>query len=132
MHDTSSAGHLEYLPLKLDDLSTIKASAEAFKAKESKLDVLWNNAGVFLPPTGSVSKQEYELQMATNCVGPLLFTQLLLLSLQSAAHESQPGSVRFVWTASLVVDMNAQRAASSWQILLHRLRTKPKATWPRN
>ena len=109
VHDTSTAGHLEYLPLKLDDLSTIKASAEAFKAKESKLDVLWNNAGVSLPPIGSVSKQEYELQMATNCLGPLLFTQLLLPSLQSAARESSPGSVRVVWTASLVVDMNSPK-----------------------
>ena len=34
-----------------------------------------------------VSKQEYELQMATNCLGPLLFTQLLIPSLQSAALE---------------------------------------------
>ena len=98
---------LEYLPLQLDDLSTIKASVEAFKAKESKLDVLWNNAGVALPPNGSVSKQEYELQMATNCLGPLLLTQLLLPSLQSAARKSPPGSVRIVWTASLEVDKNA-------------------------
>jgi NAD(P)-dependent dehydrogenase (short-subunit alcohol dehydrogenase family) len=55
--DDSSAGELENLTLELDDLSSIKASAEAFKAKESKLDVLWNNAGVSLPPVGSVSKQ---------------------------------------------------------------------------
>ena len=41
--DKSTAGRLEYPPLQLDDLSTIKASVEAFKAKESQLDVLWNN-----------------------------------------------------------------------------------------
>ena len=80
---------------------------EAFNAKESKLDVLWINAGVALPPNGSVSKQEYELQMATNCLGPLLFTQLLVPLLQSAAHESPPGSVRIVWTSDLAVDENA-------------------------
>lgn len=109
MHDSSTAGRLEFLRLELDDLSTIKASAEAFKAKESKLDVLWNNAGVAMPPVGSVSKQEYELQMATNCLGPLLLTQLLLPLLQSAARESPPGSVRVVWTASLLVDMIAPK-----------------------
>ena len=44
--DKSTAGSLEYPPLQLDDISTIKASVEAFKAKESQLDVLWNNTGV--------------------------------------------------------------------------------------
>ena len=70
VHDTSSAGQLEYLPLELDDISSIKAFAEAFKAKEPKLDVLWNNADVSLPPLGSVSKQGHELQIITNCLGP--------------------------------------------------------------
>ena len=105
--DKSTAGRLEYLPLQLDDLSTIKASVEAFKAKESKLDVLWNTSGVALPPNGTVSKQEYEFQMATNCLGPLLFTQLLVPLLQSTARESPPGSVRIVWTSDLEVHKNA-------------------------
>lgn len=102
-----SPGQLEYLPLELDDLSTIKSSAEAFKSKESKLDVLWNNAGVSLPPTGSVTKQGKELQLGTNCLGPLLFTQLLLPSLRVAAQTSPPGSVRVVWTSSSYVDLTA-------------------------
>ena len=76
--ETSSTGQLEYLQLELDDLSTIKASVDDFKSKERNLDVLWNNAGVSLTPVGSLSKQGYELQMATNCLGPYLFTQLLL------------------------------------------------------
>lgn len=37
-----SRGHLEFLHLELDDLSSIKASVEAFKEKESKLHVLWS------------------------------------------------------------------------------------------
>ena len=77
VHDTLSAGQLEYLPLELDDLSSIKASAEAFKAKELKLDVFWINAGVSMPPLGNLSKQGHELQIATNCLGPFLFTRLL-------------------------------------------------------
>ena len=51
----SSADELEFLPLFLDDLATIKASAQAFREIEPKLDVLFNNAGVSLPPLGSIS-----------------------------------------------------------------------------
>nr|RBQ89727.1 hypothetical protein FVER53263_20260 [Fusarium verticillioides] len=42
-----------FLPLVLDDLTTIKASAQGFLAQESRLDVLYNNAGVMVPPQGS-------------------------------------------------------------------------------
>jgi len=41
-----STGRLVYLHLDLSDLSTIKGSADEFLAAESRLDVLWLNAGV--------------------------------------------------------------------------------------
>ena len=107
--DPSLAGHLEYLPLSLDDLSTIKASVEAFKSKDSKLDVLWNNAGVALVTNGALSKQGHELHLATNCIGPFLFTQLLLPFLQAAANTSPEASVRVVWTSSITVDVTAPK-----------------------
>lgn len=107
VRDASSAGQLEYLPLDLSDLNTVKASVASFKSKESKLDVLWNNAGVSLPPIGSVTKQGHELQIGTNCLGPFLFTKLLLPSLRSAAQGSPQGAVRVVWTSSQMVDMTA-------------------------
>lgn len=97
---SDSNGLIEYLPLELDDLGTIKASAERFKSQESRLDVLWNNAGVSLPPAGSVSKQGHELQMATNCLGHYLFTQMLLPLLRTTAKAAPQGTVRIVWTAS--------------------------------
>lgn len=101
-----TTGNLEYLPLELDDLSSIKTSVELFKSKESKLDILWNNAGVSLPPLGSRSKQDHELQIATNCLGPLLFTHLLLPSLLAAAQSSAPGTVRVVWTSSQIIELS--------------------------
>ncbi len=58
VRDASSAGQLEYLPLDLSDLNTVKASVASFKSKESKLDVLWNNAGVSLPPPSAVSRNK--------------------------------------------------------------------------
>lgn len=53
----SSSGKLKFLHLDLDDLSGIKKSAEEFLANETRLDVLWNNAGVMIPPAGSKTKQ---------------------------------------------------------------------------
>lgn len=103
----TSRGSLVFLHLELDDLSSIKASAGAFKAKESKLHVLWNNAGVSRPPAGSVSKQGVELQLATNCLGPFLFTRLLLPLIETTAAAEIPGSVRIVWTASQIVELSA-------------------------
>ena len=111
--DSSSTtiGELHFLHLALDDLSTIKPFIEAFKARESRLDVLFNNAGVSLPPRGSVSKQMHELQLATNCLGPYLLTQLLIPTLEATAHISQtkPAAVRIVWTSSQMVDLAAQK-----------------------
>ncbi|KAL8724378.1 MAG: hypothetical protein Q9181_006854 [Wetmoreana brouardii] len=111
--NTPFAGRLDYLALELDDLSTIKPSVEAFKRKESKVDILFNNAGVSLPPPGSASKQGYELQLATNCLGPFLFTQLLLPLLEVAAKTSPPGSVRVVWTTSQTAEMTAPKGGMS-------------------
>ncbi|KAJ2984613.1 hypothetical protein NUW58_g5966 [Xylaria curta] len=48
----TSKGDLVYLYLDLSNLATIKKSADNFLAKEQRLDVLWNNAGVMIPPAG--------------------------------------------------------------------------------
>lgn len=99
-----SKGELIYLHLDLDDLTTIKKSADEFLSKETKLDVLWNNAGVMAPPQGSKTKQGYELQLGTNNVAPFLFTKFLTPILASTAKASPPGSVRVVWVSSAVAE----------------------------
>lgn len=108
--DTACTGQLEYLSLDLSDLSTIRPAAEAFKNKEPRLDVLWNNAGIYFAQPGSLSKQGHEPHIGTNCLGPFLFTQALLPSLKAAAQHSPPGSVRVVWTGSLMMDLSAPLA----------------------
>lgn len=95
-----SSGSLETLILDLSDLTTIKASAEDFLSKESRLDVLWNNAAVMTPPQGSKTKQGYELQLGTNCLAPFLFTKLLIPILEKTAAAQPKGSVRVVWVSS--------------------------------
>ena len=102
-----SRGRLEVLHLDLADLSSIKASAEDFLARESRLDVLWNNAGVMVPPKGSVTAQGYELQLGTNCLGPYLFTKLLTPLLQKTAKTAPANSVRVAWAGSIVIDVAA-------------------------
>lgn len=103
----NSEGDIVFLPLKLDDLTTIKPAVEKFTSAQSRLDVLFNNAGVSNPPPGSISPQGHELQLATNCLGPHLLTQLLLPTLQQTARNEPPASVRVIWLASIVVDASA-------------------------
>lgn len=105
----TTSGELNFLLLSLDDLTTIKPAVEAFASKESRLDVLFNNAGISLPPPGSVSAQGHELQMATNCLGHHLFTQLLLPTLLHTAKSASSAAVRVIWTSSIVVDGTAPK-----------------------
>lgn len=122
--EPASRGTLEFLHLELDDLSSIKASVEAFKARESKLHILWNNAGVSQPPLDSVSKQGIELQLATNCLGPFLFTRLLQPLLMAAAADATalPASVRVVWASSQVVELSSPPEG----IIMDEIRSPPK------
>jgi retinol dehydrogenase 12 len=106
-----STGRVEFLQLDLADLTTIKKSADDFMSRESRLDVLTNNAGVMVPPLGSKTAQGYELQLGTNCLGPYLFTKLLLPVIQKTAASSPPGSVRVTWAASLTVELFAPKRA---------------------
>ncbi|KAH6988318.1 hypothetical protein BKA56DRAFT_516021 [Ilyonectria sp. MPI-CAGE-AT-0026] len=102
-----SGGRLQFLKLDLSDLSSIKQSVEEFTRKETRLDVLTNNAGVMTPPAGSKTVQGYELQMGTNCLGPFLFTKYLLPILRKTASSSPPGLVRVTWAGSLTAEMSS-------------------------
>jgi NAD(P)-dependent dehydrogenase (short-subunit alcohol dehydrogenase family) len=95
---------LRYLHLDLSDLTTIKPAAAAFAGQEQRLDILWNNAGIGGNPKGTTTKQNIEGHVGTNCVAPLLFTQELLPQLQNASKSATPGSVRIVWTGSLMIE----------------------------
>lgn len=101
----SSKGRVEFLQVDLADLSTIKSSAETFLSKESRLDVLINNAAVMVPPEGSRSAQGFDLTTATNIYGPWLFTVLLLPLMKETAKTAERGSVRVSWAASSAVDL---------------------------
>ncbi|KAJ0110273.1 hypothetical protein J7T55_000706 [Diaporthe amygdali] len=101
---TTGHGSLEYMHLDLNDLTTIKASAASFARHESRLDILWNNAGIAGAPSGTKTKQDLEGHIGVNCVGPLLFTQELLPQLRAAAKSSPPGATRIIWTSSMIIE----------------------------
>jgi NAD(P)-dependent dehydrogenase (short-subunit alcohol dehydrogenase family) len=103
-NSSNAVGSLKFLHLDLNDLTTIKASAAAFAAQESKLDVLWNNAGIGAVPITTKTKQNLEAHIGVNCVGPFLFTKLLLPQLQAAARASPKDTVRVVWTSSWMAE----------------------------
>ncbi|TRX91241.1 hypothetical protein FHL15_007846 [Xylaria flabelliformis] len=99
--EPTSKGELAFIKLDLADLSTIKASAQDFLNRETKLHVLFNNAGVMKPnPTGATTAQGYEMQLGVNNVGTFMFTKLLTPVLAATARTEAPGVVRVVWVSS--------------------------------
>lgn len=121
-----SRGSAEFLFLDLADLSTVKNSAEAFLAKETKLNVLFNNAGVMNPPLGTKTAQGYELQLGVNNIGTFMFTKLLTPTLVATAKTEPSGSVRVVWVSSSA----AEGVAPKGGVPVSELDTyKPKSTF---
>lgn len=102
--DPSGSSRLKFLYLDLNDLNTVRSAAKTFSELESRLDILWNNAGIGSLPFGSKTVQGIESIMGVNVVGPFLFTQLLLPKLQAAAVDSPKNSVRVVWTGSWMIE----------------------------
>ena len=105
----SSKGKLVHLHLVLNDLDGIKSSADAFLAQETRLDILFNNAGIMRSTKGAATtKQGYEEHLGVNCIAPFLLTKLLTpLLLATAKKEENKGSVRVVWVASIAASMAA-------------------------
>lgn len=72
--------------LDLDDLTTIKASAASFAQRESRLDILWNNAGIAGAPAGTKTKQGLE-----GHIGRYFMTSIILHINLLLAHPTISG-----------------------------------------
>ena len=55
------------------------------------------------PPSGSKSEDGYEMQWATNVLGPHAFTKALFPQLIEASKGKPAAAVRVVWVASAAV-----------------------------
>ena len=91
-------GQLKFLHLDLNDLLSVKRAAATFASQESKLDILWNNAGQGPKSVkaGQKTVQGFEPMIGMHCVATLLFTELLLPQLRAAAAEGIKGRTRVV------------------------------------
>lgn len=105
---------LRFIPLDLGDLQSIRNAAKLV-AKEPRLDVLVNNAGIMMPPREETA-DGFESQFGVNHLGTFALTGLLLDKL---AKGQEP---RVVITASLAHrsgridfdDINAEDSYSRW------------------
>ncbi|KAK7743152.1 hypothetical protein SLS53_004237 [Cytospora paraplurivora] len=108
VHD-KQMGSLEFIPVDLLDLASIKAAAQQFLEREGgadgRLDVLFNNAGTGALKNAPVSLQGHEYHFALNSLGGFLLTRLLEPILTKTADRAPRGSVRVVWPASILVEM---------------------------
>ncbi|KAI0891972.1 NAD(P)-binding protein [Annulohypoxylon nitens] len=109
-----SNGKLEALVLDLANPSTIKPAVESFLSKEQRLDILFNNAGVMGTGPEEKNMQGYEMQMATNALGPFLLTRLLEpILLSTATQQDSFGNVRIVWVSSML-DIGTPKGGIVW------------------
>ncbi|KAL1871067.1 short-chain alcohol dehydrogenase [Diaporthe australafricana] len=106
-----SKGDIVFLPLDLNDLRSVKESAERFLACETKLNVLFNNAGYMANDDAEMERtvQGYERQLGVNCLGPFLFAKLLTPILHATAADQDKSThtneVRVIFVSSFAAEM---------------------------
>jgi retinol dehydrogenase 12 len=74
---------VEFLPLDLADLDSVRACAASFLARGEPLHVLVNNAGVVR--TRGLTRQGFELMFGVNHLGHFVLTNALLGGLEASA-----------------------------------------------
>jgi retinol dehydrogenase 12 len=81
----AGSDHVEFILADLTSLEQVRSLAEQFRARHPTLDVLINNAGVFLPRR-TVTGDGYETTYQVNYLSHFLLTQMLLKPLERSAQ----------------------------------------------
>lgn len=92
-------GELHFIKMDLQDLSTVVKGAEEFKAKESKLHILVNNAGIMAVPFEQ-TKDGYDVQYQVNYLSHALLSFKVLAELKAVAQEGKV-EPRVIFVSSL-------------------------------
>ncbi|MCD7461701.1 hypothetical protein HAX54_046835 [Datura stramonium] len=79
---------VDTMELDLSSLASVKKFASDFKSSGRPLNILINNAGIMATPF-MLSKDNIELQFATNHLGHFLLTNLLLEKMKETAHKTK-------------------------------------------
>lgn len=79
--------NIDVMELDLSYMASVRKFASEFIARNLPLNILINNAGIMGPPF-TLSKDNIELQFATNHIGHFLLTNLLLDTMKKTAKES--------------------------------------------
>ncbi|KAI5461922.1 hypothetical protein BGZ63DRAFT_413420 [Mariannaea sp. PMI_226] len=103
-HSNPEISPLSFLQLDLASFDSIKAAATEFTTKESRLDILMNNAGIMMAAEG-LSNEGYEIQFGTNVMGPALFTELLLPTLRETARINPQTRSIILYATSKLADL---------------------------
>ncbi|XP_016505838.1 short-chain dehydrogenase TIC 32, chloroplastic [Nicotiana tabacum] len=82
------AAKVDTMELDLSSLASVKKFASDFKSSGRPLNLLINNAGVMATPF-MLSKDNIELQFATNHLGHFLLTNLLLDKMKETARKTK-------------------------------------------
>ncbi len=114
IHAVYPEADMRFIPLDLGDLKSIRSAAKLV-AKEPRLDVLVNNAGIMMPPREETA-DGFESQFGVNHLGTFALSGLLL---EKLAEGQAP---RVVITASMAHrngridfdDINAEESYSRW------------------
>ncbi|KAJ7455107.1 NAD-P-binding protein [Mycena latifolia] len=78
-----------FIQLDLADLPSVRKAAETFLAQESRLDILFNNAGVMNSPVNLLTAQNHDLQFGTNVIGHFFLTELLIPAMTKSYEETK-------------------------------------------
>ncbi|MFO8069873.1 MAG: SDR family oxidoreductase [Alkalibacterium sp.] len=99
--DKSKNEHVELLLIDLSSQTSIKKAVNAFKSKHKVLDILIHNAADFdiSRKTPQFSKEDVETVWATNHIGPVLLTELLMDELR----QSEQGRIITVSSQGLIM-----------------------------
>ncbi|KEH26386.1 putative very-long-chain 3-oxoacyl-CoA reductase [Medicago truncatula] len=79
---------VDVMELDLSSMASVRKFASEFNSSSLPLNILINNAGICAPPF-TLSKDNIELQFATNHLGHFLLTNLLLDTMKKTANESK-------------------------------------------
>lgn len=117
--DKKGRGVLKFLQFDLLDLKSVKAAAEAFAAQETRLDVLWNNAGFggSSQEPGAKTAQGLNTYLGAHCVAHLFLAELLLPQLRAAAECQPAGSVRVIWCSSHLAELIAPKGGVDMELV---------------